>query len=85
MNDGIYDEVIERAVIDENFRFVLHAFMTADFDGRRRMVDFMSRDPDRELAGRNELRAMYDLPALDEGDEDLPTLIAQWDKEEAGL
>ena len=51
----------------------------------RCVVDFMSRDPTIPPAECSALRALYDLPVLEEDDEDLPTLIAQWDEEEAAL
>ena len=51
----------------------------------RCVVDFMSRDPTIPPAECSALRALYDLPALGYDDADLPTLIAQWDEEEAAL
>ena len=64
---------------------ILNYLRNADQAQRRRFVDFMTHDADLPLAERNELRALYDLPAMEEDDEDLPTLIAQWDEEEAAL
>ena len=64
-------------------REILNYLQNADPAQRRRFVDFMTHDADLPLAERNELRALHGLPALEEDDEDLPTLIAQWDEEEA--
>ena len=53
---------------------ILNYLQNADPAQRRRFVDYMTHDADLPLAERNKLRALHDLPAIDEGDEDLPTL-----------
>jgi hypothetical protein len=70
---------------EESCRAILTALLNADPAMQCRIVDYISRDPDITPDLQTQLREKYDLEPLTADDADLPTLIAQWDAEEAGL